>query len=112
MWFLRKLFTVAIVPGELMILKMQKKLKINRKRFADFLEKFFHKSISIDEVKTTSQCEKGPFNPLDQKETINLKKKLCKKINNFFFIVLYLFSQFFTLRRPTDRQFLFQFLLL
>ena len=51
-----------------------KKLKIIRKRFADFLKKFFHKSISIDEVKTTSQCEKGPFQSLDQKETINLKK--------------------------------------
>ena len=56
-----------------------KKLKIFRKRFADFLKKFFRKSISIDEVKTTSQCEKGPFNPLDQKETVNLKKKYFAK---------------------------------
>ena len=89
-----------------------KKLKNIRKTFADFLKKFFHKGISIDEVKTTSQCEKGSFNPLDQKETINLKKNTLQKNKQFFFIVLYIFSQFFTLRRPTDRQFLFHFLLL
>ena len=65
-----------------------KKLKIIRKRFADFLKKFFHKSISIDEVKTTSQCEKGPFNPLGQKETINLKKYTLQKNKQIFFIVL------------------------
>ena len=52
-----------------MIRKMRKKLKIIRKRFADFFKMFFQKSISFDEVKTTSQCEKGLINPLDQKET-------------------------------------------